>query len=107
MRQVVQCERQLLLECGVVGVLEDDRVRVDMDAITVDFGALGLDECDALLHCCSVVLDVGLMNGRSPTYATSSSRFEGLSCGPRHAMSHSHDRTSSVSPQRRHTSMVL
>lgn len=39
-----------------MGLVEDDSVRVDMDATRVNACALGLDECDAMLHSCAVFL---------------------------------------------------
>jgi hypothetical protein len=39
-----------------MGLVEDDSVRVDMDAAGVNACALGLDECDAMLHRCAVFL---------------------------------------------------
>lgn len=39
-----------------MGLVEDDSVRVDMDATRVNACALGLDECDAMLHRCAVFL---------------------------------------------------
>jgi hypothetical protein len=37
-------------------LVEDDSVRVDVDAAGIDACALGLDECDAMLHRCAVFL---------------------------------------------------
>jgi len=39
-----------------VGLVEDDRVRVDVDAAGINACALGLDERDTMLHCCAVCL---------------------------------------------------
>jgi hypothetical protein len=39
-----------------MGLVEDDSVRVDVDAAGINAGALGLDECDAMLHRCTVFL---------------------------------------------------
>ena len=50
-RQVFQAQCQALLQrCGA-GVVEDDGVRVDVDAIGIYPRTLGLDESNTLLHC--------------------------------------------------------
>jgi prophage tail gpP-like protein len=55
-RQVTQAQSHFLFKRCVVGLVEDDSVRVDMDATRVNACALGLDECDAMLHRCAVFL---------------------------------------------------
>jgi hypothetical protein len=55
-RQVTQTQSDFLLKCCIVGMVEDDSVRVDVDAAGIEACALGLDECDAVLHCCDAVL---------------------------------------------------
>jgi hypothetical protein len=55
-RQVTQTQSHFLLERCVVGMVEDDSVRVNVNAAGVEACALGLDECDAVLHRCAVFL---------------------------------------------------
>jgi hypothetical protein len=55
-RQVTQTQSDFLLKRCIVGMVEDDSVRVDVDAAGIEACALGLDECDAVLHCCAVCL---------------------------------------------------
>ena len=55
-RQVTQTQSDFLLKCCIVGMVEDDSVRVDVDAAGIEACALGLDECDAMLHSCAVFL---------------------------------------------------
>jgi hypothetical protein len=49
-RQVLQTQCQALLQRSGAGVVKDDGVRVDVDAIGIYACALGLDESNALLH---------------------------------------------------------
>jgi hypothetical protein len=55
-RQVTQTQSHFLLERCVVGMVEDDSVRVNVNAAGVEACALGLDECDAVFHRCAVFL---------------------------------------------------
>jgi hypothetical protein len=55
-RQVTQAQSYFLLERCVVGMVEDDSVRVDVDAAGIEACALGLDECDTVFHRCAVFL---------------------------------------------------
>jgi hypothetical protein len=55
-RQIIQTQSHFFLKRCIVGMIEDDSVRVDVDAAGIEACALGLDECDAVLHCCAVYL---------------------------------------------------
>jgi hypothetical protein len=55
-RQVTQTQSHFLLERCVVSMVEDDSVRVNVNAAGVEACALGLDERDTVFHRCAVFL---------------------------------------------------
>jgi hypothetical protein len=54
-RQVFQTQCQALLQRSRAGVVKDDSIRVNVDAIGIYTRALGLDESNALLHCAVIL----------------------------------------------------
>ena len=57
-RQVLQTQCQALLQRSAAGVIEDDSIWVDMDAIGIDACAFRLYKSNALLHCAVVLREV-------------------------------------------------